>query len=374
MSFKSVNSFTSNIFNQLSNSEYQNQNIAFSGLNMYILLAAVNAGLKGKCYDQLSQFLEEDFDELYETFNWKNSKTASKWISLRGNAEKILTMQSSLFTPFSLFGNYPRIAPLLFDLTTININDPNSTICSTKINRWIRNRWGGSNGMTFGESDIRKNRLIFISTFEFQADWAINFNDYQTRSAKFFQNKSRVINVEMMYEKGYNYVYDESDNNFRILFKRMAHRDLYSVIVLPKPPYMIQEILKNLDMNQIYTYFEQSELKYVCFKLPKFQIYGQNEIIGTLKHFGITDIFDSYERNFGRMTYEQVVVGNITQFSKFIINEGGVRSAPTKKAFVDESIVNIYQFHVKKPFLYILFSFSDNLVYITAIVRHPTSI
>ncbi|KII63033.1 hypothetical protein RF11_15480 [Thelohanellus kitauei] len=317
MPLESVNNFTSKIFNKLYSYQNENQNIAFSGLNLYILLAAIAAGLKGRIYYQLSQFLDEDFKELYDVDEWRHCRTAEKWFSLRRKAEEIYNMQSCMFTPALLSTYYIKIAVLLFDLRPITVNEWKPEIYSKKLNNWLSTRWQGSHHWVYRESDIKQNRMIFISTFHFHAVWATNFDPKQTTYEKFYLNNGIAINVEMMNQKSYNYIYEKSDDNFRILFQRMERQDLYSAIVLPKHGYMIQEILKNLN--------------YVYLKLPKFTIRSQNDIVKTLKHFGITDFFDSNPSDFVSIINEPAFIGNITQFSNLVVNEGEEISGRTKK-------------------------------------------
>ncbi|KII66363.1 hypothetical protein RF11_13597 [Thelohanellus kitauei] len=93
---------------------------------------------------------------------------------------------------------------------------------------------------------LDKNTMIFINTFSFYAGSKNNFNPYLTKQEIFYDDKGQPINVAMMNQNNFNYIYDSPNDNFRILFKPLKHEH-FSTIVLPRPGYGVAEALKSLN-------------------------------------------------------------------------------------------------------------------------------
>ncbi|KII72740.1 Alpha-2-antiplasmin [Thelohanellus kitauei] len=122
------------------------------------------------------------------------------------------------------------------------------------------------------------------------------------------------------------------------------------------------------------TYFDASQLKYVHLKLPKFQINGINDFIKTFMHFEVTDIFDLNHSDFGRMTNQTVFIGNLMQVSNLAIDELGIRTYAATVASVGESGSPREEFYVTRPFLFMVYSSLDRLVFIICVVTNPNTV
>ncbi|KII63039.1 hypothetical protein RF11_15486 [Thelohanellus kitauei] len=119
------------------------------------------------------------------------------------------------------------------------------------------------------------------------------------------------------------------------------------------------------------SYFERSELEYVDLRVPKFQIIAKNDLVDTLKNFGITDLFDPYLADFGRMTNKTVFIGNIIQISNLVIDDFDLTEPHFIPKMDENSTLTIYEFYVRSPFLFLVFSFGANFVHISAVVTNP---
>ncbi|KII61258.1 Antithrombin-III [Thelohanellus kitauei] len=246
MPFELVNNFTSHIFKALYASQNDIGNLAFSGISLYVLLASITVGLGGRSYDQVAHLLKEDFDELHSLGNWLYSDTAKKWGDMTAIARLSSGFESVIFYPCNLLDHFQRISQLIFDQNLRKIDISNPRMWASEINHWIRWRWVGSDSKIFDKSMLTNNKLIFIYVVSLIAYWKNPFDPVNTEHDIFYDEQGHARNVEMMNQNTYNYIYEKSDDNFRMLFKELERPDLYSVIVLPKEMYTIKDVLKIL--------------------------------------------------------------------------------------------------------------------------------
>ncbi|KII67483.1 Ovalbumin-related protein X [Thelohanellus kitauei] len=176
----------------------------------------------------------------------------------------------------------------------------------------------------------------------------------------------------MMNEERVNLIYDNPASKFRILFKPLDNFDLYSAIVLPRGNCRFIDVLRKFKLRKMNAYLESSEMKWVKLKLPKFKIMSQNNLNQVFKNYGVTDIFDRYHSDFGMMTNHSVFIENLIQFVRIDIDDDNLLAADNKTKTVEDA-GQPYKFHVKGPFVFLVYSRSNKMVYISAIVTNPTA-
>ncbi|KII67102.1 Alpha-2-antiplasmin [Thelohanellus kitauei] len=201
----------------------------------------------------------------------------------------------------------------------------------------------------------------------------MKFNASLTQPEIFFDEKGQPLEVDMMNQESFNLIYDSPDHDFRILFKSFKQTLLYSVIVLPKEGHSFNDVLENFNITELLIYFKYSSMKYVQLKLPKFQIFRQNDLVKTLMFYGITDIFDPNLSDFRRMTNHTVYIGNLIHITNIVIDEFGIRGAESPSTMDEEAVSQLYEFYVTRPFLFFVYSPLETLVFFSAIVTNPSS-
>ncbi|KII74919.1 hypothetical protein RF11_07431 [Thelohanellus kitauei] len=103
MSVEGVNRFTASLLNQFSTYQNGTGNVAVCGVSLYIMMGAINFGLDGQSYDQLSRFLGERFEELYGSDTWIDSITTQKWTNLVQLTAQFYRMNSALFCTCAIY-------------------------------------------------------------------------------------------------------------------------------------------------------------------------------------------------------------------------------------------------------------------------------
>ncbi|KII63037.1 Glia-derived nexin [Thelohanellus kitauei] len=357
MSVELVNNLSVSILNQLYTSRNENENVAFTGIGLYVILGAINFGLNGRSYSQLSGFLNDTFEELYDPRILKSSTTAKNWNYLRYLAREFINVRSVLFSPCHLFQYYKKLT------------DPK--LSAREINEWVSGWVYESIGNMIDESSLDKRRVILINTLYYHADWKINFDESLTKQEFFYVNKDQTEMVAMMNLKSYHHVFDSIHCNFRMLTKRSHDDQTYSVIILPREGHSVKDVLQSFKVDQLQAYFAQSEQKFVHLKLPKFKILAHNDFRDILENMGITDMFHENQADLRRMTNESAYIGNIIQATNIAVYEMGQTYIPTTRARIDEALSNPYQFFVNSPYLFFVYSYVENTVLISAVVNNP---
>ncbi|KII65191.1 Glia-derived nexin [Thelohanellus kitauei] len=228
----------------------------------------------------------------------------------------------------------------------------------------------GSTINIFDESRLSPNTVIFLSTLWFRTDWTTNFNREHTQQDTFYNDKGQELIVSMMNRESLDGIFDCPDHNFRIIFSSLTTPNMFSAIVLPRDENTVHDVLKNFKINELKTYFDQSKLKYVKLKLPKFTIRAKNDFENILMNFGITDIFDQTSADFGRMTSQNVFIGSLVQVSNMVIDEGDMVKTDSNPQ-MQKSNSEPYHFFVTRPFLVFIYSSAEKAVIISAVVTHP---
>ncbi|KII68741.1 Glia-derived nexin [Thelohanellus kitauei] len=369
-----VNYFISTVFNQLYATQNATGNIAFNGLGLYVVMAAINFGLRGRSYEQLLRVIGEDFEELYDAENWADSDLAWRWADLRHIAEASSNMKAGLLCSCDIYTHYQEISKLMCRLAHLNVNVSNPTDAVGRMNRWISlNMRYRSDTSFFDESIVGGERILMIYTLFLQIDWRTNFNDSLTKQEIFYDDEGQLQEVSMMNQESFNLIYESPDDNFRILFKRLTHPLFYTAIVLPRDGMDVKDVLKSFKTDKMDYYFENSSIRYVKLKIPKFKISSQIDLIKTLKEFGITDIFDPHFSDFGRMTNRSVFIGNFIQVAHITAREGGETTFEDIVAPDEQLFLHPYEFYVKRPFMIFVYSPLENLVCVSIIVTNPNA-
>ncbi|KII72894.1 Leukocyte elastase inhibitor [Thelohanellus kitauei] len=373
MSVEAINRFTFSVLHHLYVTENSTENFLFSGLGLYVILGAINIGLRSSNYDQLPAFFENDFEESYDNENWGNTDLAKRFQELSTNEKYQYGTRSVLFCSCYLYPVYERIIKSIFELDHTKIDLSNSNEAVTEINRQIFEGIFNVTPWNVVKESIRiKNKLHFISTINFVNDWVIKFNPSQTSSEMFYDRASNNILVETMNQFSEYHIYDPPYSSFKILFKRLKDPKLFAVIVLPKSGSSMNDALKDIKFDKMHIYFKDSEEKLVHLILPKFKILTSYNFGSTMKKLEITDIFHSQYSDFGKMTNSSVSIGSLIQVARFSVDENGVNTED-EEGLIGSTHQHMNNFRVNNPFLFLIYSNSDKLVHLSAIINNPNA-
>ncbi|KII66913.1 Glia-derived nexin [Thelohanellus kitauei] len=290
------------------------------------MLGAINLGLRGSSHDQLSHFLEENIDDVFDVENLGHFPTANRWSDLGDLISEFYYKHSSVHHSCDIIDRYDNVSTYTFRLFKYKVNFSDPGTAAQNLNEFIFEYLVRPRPNVFDESMIRENVLIFIDSLFISMDWKSHFYTSLTKQEPFYDNQGQSEEVAMMTQQKMNLIYDSPNFNFRILFKRFEDKDRYAVIVMPKEGHKIEDVLKNFKFDEMKIYFNASQRKYVKFSMPKFKILGPHDLVNTFKSFGLKDMFDTHRSDFGRMTKQPVHIGTFIQVIHFDIRESGVNT------------------------------------------------
>ncbi|KII68743.1 Serpin B10 [Thelohanellus kitauei] len=121
----------------------------------------------------------------------------------------------------------------------------------------------------------------------------------------------------------------------------------------------------------MHNFFDQSLMKFVDLKLPKFKILSKTDFVETFKYFSVNDIFDEELADFRRMTPDKVYISNLTQIVNVAVEEVGVDAAASVGITVEESLSKPEQFHAVRPFLFFIYLEKAHCVVFSAVITNP---
>ncbi|KII72401.1 Antithrombin-III [Thelohanellus kitauei] len=272
------------------------------------MLGAISIGLRTNSYYQLSEFMGENFEEIF-TETGRYSNTARRWFYVQKLSQLLPIQSSALFHSMKLYNFYEDVSGLLFNLHKIKVDFSNKGQSTNILNEWVKYRTFGSMPHIFNGLMLNKNSMLFIHTLSYHVDWVTNFDSRQS-STDIFYNDDRIgYLVNMMNQESVNKLYSLRQNNFRILFQPLKQSDLVSAIVLPRQFYNLKDIRQNfqvclylMKVNKMDIYYKASKFGNIKLKLPKFKIRRHDYFDEILKNFGIIDIFDPDLSDLGTMT------------------------------------------------------------------------
>ncbi|KII66923.1 Protein Z-dependent protease inhibitor [Thelohanellus kitauei] len=201
MSIQEVNEFTKTFLHKLFVSQNATGNVAICGLSLYVLLGAINIGLRGSAHDQLSHFLGENFDEDFYDENWQDSRTAKRWADLGDLISEFYYKHSSVHHSCDINDRYEDVSTSMFRLFKYKVNFLDPGTAAKNLNELILKKAIGPRPNIFDESMIRENELIFIDSVMISMPWKSPFDTSLTKQEPFYDNQGQSLDVAMMIDK-----------------------------------------------------------------------------------------------------------------------------------------------------------------------------
>ncbi|KII61247.1 Serpin B10 [Thelohanellus kitauei] len=124
-------------------------------------------------------------------------------------------------------------------------------------------------------------------------------------------------------------------------------------------------------MIKMKNYMFDSTVQYVDLKLPKIQIRDQYDFSEIFKNFGWKENFAENQHDFSRITNTPIFITNLIQNTNLGFDDLHEKYSVAKMNH--NTSEPQYKFHVTRPFLFFVYSYSENIVYASAYVTHPNA-
>ncbi|MBO7050830.1 MAG: serpin family protein [Bacteroidaceae bacterium] len=331
-----------------------NKNVVISPLGMNILLSMLVNGADNSTLeelmnalncdrfspDSLAAFMGNLCAQLADVDNSTTFKTAnSVWVQ----------------AGFPVLDNFVAINRRFLQADISNIDFASDT-ASKVINDWCKRSTEGL--IERLDTEINKDWVMLLANaLYFKGQWESMFSTNQTVDGDFTDSEGNNRKVKFM-EQTNNYRYLKNDS-YQIVELPYGNKAYSMFVAIPEQDKTVMDcagaVIRNLDgiVNQM-----RSTL--ISLSLPRFEAEYSLDARQTLSSIGISQIFDSQNADFGRMTPIDIYVNLIKQQSVIKVTESGTEAAAVTYAGMAMSAGEDYEpptplvVKVNKPFLYVI--------------------
>jgi serpin B len=152
------------------------------------------------------------------------------------------------------------------------------------INDWAHDNCGISNLFPPGTIDVL-TFMVLVNTMKLSASWADQFDPDFTYSDKFTRLGGSTINVDYMCGESNKSFF--SGTGFQALELPFEEKNISMVLILPAPG-NFNQFETELSPVAIDTIIANMQVNWVRMDIPKFIIWSEYSLIGTMKDMGLT--------------------------------------------------------------------------------------
>ena len=290
---------------QMLASLYEENNLIFSPLSYYLLLALAYNATAAESQKEIAEVLGNDDINEYA----KLLSVDSKELQIASG----LCLDKTIAKAINK--DYLRLGKRIFDLEIFSSDN-----ALKAINDWVKKKTAGMIPKLL--SDLPENfRLCLINAICFKGKWEKRYKKQDIHEDIFMGfDKTEMVNYLSSEEN--EYLEDEYYTGFLKDYqgKRYAFMGL-----LPKTKGEegYKEALEHLDIMKLYRNREWMEVKAI---MPEFEADNSLDLIDLSKGLGINDIF-SDNANFSSLTKEAIKVSSIMQKAYIKVDRSGTRAA-----------------------------------------------
>jgi len=349
------NIFTSKLYAELS--KEKGKNIFFSPLSVHTILSLLYQGANAESENALRTVLNLPDKETtaagYERV--MNSLKSAKGVTL-DIANKVYVMDK-----FTMKPAFKQVATTKFNSEAENVNFGDNVNAAKKINTWVESKTNNRIKDLISPDVLDANtRMALINAIYFKGDWKHKFNKDATTKEKFYETKTKTVDVDMMHiSEHYNYKEDDK-LDAKVLEMPYVNDELSMVFVLPNDVEGMDKLensLKSYDLSKLTDGMRNIK---VDVSLPKFKIESTMQLGDTLKQLGLENLFSSKANLSGLIeSDEDLYVSSAIQKAFVEVNEEGAEAAAATGIIVSRITAYIPQeppviFRVDHPFLMLL--------------------
>uniref|UniRef100_A0A663MPC4 Serpin domain-containing protein n=1 Tax=Athene cunicularia TaxID=194338 RepID=A0A663MPC4_ATHCN len=339
-----------------------NENIFFSPLSISAALSMVQLGARGNTAEEMEKVSffpfpgnsPSQFQELLVALG-KAGATCSLSIANRLFGEET----------FQFLQQYLDSARDLYHAELEAVDFINAAEESRgKMNSWVEKQTGGKIKDLFPPGSIDSTTVLaLVNAIHFKGQWAIKFEDKNTRKMPFRLNKVQEHrNVPMMCRTGKYKLARRQEDHVTVLELPYNGEELSMFILLPENICDESTGLEQLESAITYeklaewTNMENVYLQEITVYLPRFRMKESYELTAVLKALGMRDAFILEQADFSGISTEPgLFLSRVIHKSFVEINEEGTEAAAATGMIVFASSFHIpYEFRTDHPFLFLI--------------------
>ncbi|KAH8285564.1 hypothetical protein KR054_010910, partial [Drosophila jambulina] len=253
--------------------------------------------------------------------------------------------------------------------------DFSSDQAASVINGWVESQTNEMIKDLIGPDVLSTDtRLLLVNAIHFKGEWAVKFNEGDTKDEDFFLDSKKTTVVTMMKSKN-NFFFGEIPN-LKATALRLDYSEcnLAMIILLPEEKSSLADLEKMLAGTSLEAITSSMALKQCDVKIPKFRVEYQQELQDTFKLMGMSRIFsDQAELGEILATRERISVSKIIHKTIIEVNEVGTEAAAaTGVAITLRRAVVPKVFHANRPFFYAIYDKVHGFLFVGRF-SNPTS-
>jgi len=319
------NKFALELYGRLKNQE---GNLFFSPYSISTALAMTYAGAKDETEKQIAQtlcFPDIQKDKFHNVFGKiiKNLNKQSEKGVFELNVANALWGQRGLdFLP-----EFLNTVKTDYDanLEQVDFKTQAEEVRKT-INSWVENKTKDKIKELLKQGMIDSmTRLVLTNAIYFKGKWGSQFKPGQTQDSQFTLLSNDKTNVPMMSQKrDFNYM---ENDNMQALEMPYENNDLSMVIFLPKKIDGINELEKQLTVENLKNWLSNLHKKEVQVFFPRFKMTSEFSLADILSQMGMKDAF-SEKADFSGMTGNRdLFISAVVHKAYVDVNEEGTEAA-----------------------------------------------
>lgn len=343
--------FSMDLFRQIA-SKTRCKNTLIAPLSVSMALAMTANGAEGQTLAEMQAVLgNQPIDKLNGYYmNWR--------VALQGGEKTKLRIANSIWIR-DLQGFEAKDAFLASNAKYYDsrvFKAPFNSIGQKAINDWVKEKTDGMIPQLI--EDLRpETMMILINALSFDGLWVDPYKEHQVTDGTFHTAEGKEQKAKMMNSTEYSYLEGEGV----IGFTRNYEGGRYAFGALLPTEKTLEEYVANLDGATLLGILGTKKSVQVRAKLPKFSSHFKVSMNEALKEMGMQSAF---EGGFGKMSNDDLFIGNVLHEAVIEVTEGGTRAAAATAVEMDKSAAPMEEIKVvtlDRPFLYFIFDRETNL-------------
>ena len=203
-----------------------------------------------------------------------------------------------------------------------------------------------------------QNVMFLVNAIYFKADWTNQFKEKDTQQRDFILSDGTTVQVDTMaQEEDFKYIKGDTFAAARLPYGR---EQVAMYVFLPDENQTLDGFMESLDQGTLEEIInEMSDTSNLKVRLPKFKFeYGEKRLNDALKDLGMGIAFDNHLANLTKIADVRPAVLYIDFVDHKALIEvdekGTVAAAVTNVGISVESAPMSTQFHVNRPFFFII--------------------
>ncbi|KAM6102361.1 leukocyte elastase inhibitor-like isoform 2-T2 [Theristicus caerulescens] len=370
--------FCLDFFKELSKVK-RNENIFFSPLSISAALSMVQLGAGGNTAEEMEKVLH-----IHEVLSMASPGTKSttgkceeageahsqfqELLSALGKAGATgsLSIANRLFgeVTFQFLQQYLDSTRALYHAELEAVDFINAAEESRgKMNSWVEKQTGGKIKHLFPPGSVDCTTVLaLVNAIHFKGQWAIKFEEKNTREMPFRLNKREHRNVPMMCRTGKYKLARRQEEEMTVLELPYTGEELSMFILLPENICDESTGLEQLESAVTYeklaewTNMENVYPQKITVYLPQFRMEESYELMPVLQALGMRDAFVLHQADFSGLSRKPGLFLSKAIHKSFVeVNEEGTEAAAATGMTIIPLCLHIpYEFRTDHPFLFLI--------------------